>query len=152
MAMADRPVLIAYDGSPGSAAAIEAAGELLAPRPATVATVWSPIVAGAFVPGGVPAQLAELEQKLADGARQTAEKGERLARDAGFDAETSTASETPAWLGIVELAETLDAAVIVAGARGLSGFKSALLGSTSNGIVHHTKRPVLIVPQEEEKT
>ena len=42
--MADRPILIAYDGSPGSALAIEKAGKLLGPRPAVVATVWGPIV------------------------------------------------------------------------------------------------------------
>ena len=150
--MAERPVLIAYDGSPGSAAAIEAAGELLSPRPATVATVWSPILVSAPAVGGVPAYLSDLEPKLAEGAQKTADEGAHLARDAGFDAETCTASESPAWLGIVELAETLDAAVIVVGARGLSGFKSALLGSTSNGILHHTKRPVLAVPQKERES
>jgi nucleotide-binding universal stress UspA family protein len=149
--MADRPVLIAYDGSPGSAAAIEAAGRLLGPGPATVATIWSPILVAAPAVGGTPAYLADLEPRFAQAAQATADEGARLARDAGFDAEGSASSEAPPWLGIVELAESLDAAVIVVGARGLSGFKSALLGSTSSGIVHHTKRPVLVVPQAEEK-
>jgi nucleotide-binding universal stress UspA family protein len=36
--------------------------------------------------------------------------------------------------------------VIVVGARGLSTVASALLGSVSNAVVHHCKRPVLVVP------
>lgn len=151
--MASRHVLIAYDGSPGAAHAIEAAGSLFSGRPASVVCVWSPILVGAPAVGGVPAYLSDLEPRLTENARETAEEGARLAREAGFDAETYTASESPTWLGIVELAETLDVEVIVVGARGLSGFKSALLGSTSNGVLHHTTRPVLVVhetPEERE--
>jgi nucleotide-binding universal stress UspA family protein len=152
--MAERPVLIAHDGSPGSAAAIQAAGKLLGPRRATVATVWSPIVVPAPDIGGAPSHPAywsDLEPKVVEAAQQTAEQGARLARDAGFDAEARTASGAPAWRAIVSLAEELDAAAIVIGARGLSGFKSALLGSTSNAVLHHAKHPVVVVPPTEEE-
>jgi nucleotide-binding universal stress UspA family protein len=145
-------VLIAYDGSPGSAAAIEAAGRLLTPGPATVATMYGPIVEAPPDIGGAPtpAYWSDLEPQVAEATQRTADAGARLAGEAGFDAEAHTASAAPAWRGIVRLAETLDAAVIVMGARGLSGFKSALLGSTSNGVIHHTTHPVLIVPEAEE--
>jgi nucleotide-binding universal stress UspA family protein len=152
--MPERPVLIAYDGSPGSAAAIETAGKLLGPGPATVATMWAPLLVPAPDLGGAPispAYWSDVEPRVAQEMQKTAEAGARLAREAGFDAEAHAASEEPAWRGIVRLAETLDAAVIVLGARGLSSFKSALLGSTSNGVVHHTTRPVLIVPQAEDR-
>ena len=36
--------------------------------------------------------------------------------------------------------------IIVLGARGLSTFKSLVLGSVSHGVVQHAHRPVLIVP------
>lgn len=147
--MPERPVLLAYDGSPGAVGAIEAASTLLVHRPATVVSVWSPVLTAAPLAGGVPAYLADLDPKLEETARDTAEEGARLARDAGFDANAYWARGAPTWLGIVETAETLDAEVIVVGARGLSGLKSVLLGSTSNGVGHHTKRPVLVVPQRE---
>jgi nucleotide-binding universal stress UspA family protein len=152
--MAERRVLIAYDGSPGSAAAIEAVGKLLGSRPATVVTVWSPLLVPAPDLGGAPispAYWSDLEPKVAEAAQEMAEQGARLARDASFDADARTASGTPAWRPIVALADELDAAAIVVGARGLSGFKSALLGSTSNGILHHTTRPVVVVPPREEE-
>jgi nucleotide-binding universal stress UspA family protein len=41
-------------------------------------------------------------------------------------------------------------AAIVIGSRGLSGV-SAALGSVSNGVVHNSRRPVFVVPPEEEK-
>jgi len=147
--MAERPVLFAFDGSPGSIAAIETAGTLLGPRAATVLSVWSPVMTVAPVAGGIPAYLSDLDPKLEEQAHEQAERGAQLARDAGFDADSCTASKHVTWLGVVEMAETVDAEVIVVGARGLSGLKSALLGSTSNGVLHHTKRPVLIVPRSD---
>jgi nucleotide-binding universal stress UspA family protein len=43
------------------------------------------------------------------------------------------------------MAEEHEAAVVVAGSSGLSGLKARLLGSTSESILHHCRRPVLIV-------
>ena len=50
------------------------------------------------------------------------------------------------WRAVVPFAAGLDAAVIVTGARGVGGARSALLGSVSSGLVHNAERPVLIVP------
>jgi nucleotide-binding universal stress UspA family protein len=136
-------------GSPGAVAASDAARTLLGPRAATVVSVWCPIMAVAPVAGGIPAYLSDLDPKLDDEARELAEQGARLARDAGFDADCCTVGQGAAWLGITEMAETLDAEVIVVGARGLSGLKSVVLGSTSNGVLHHTTRPVLVVHEPE---
>ena len=40
-----------------------------------------------------------------------------------------------------------DAQLIVVGARGLSTVRSVVLGGVSNALVHHAKRPVLVVPK-----
>jgi nucleotide-binding universal stress UspA family protein len=46
----------------------------------------------------------------------------------------------------VDVADELDASVIVTGSRGLAGVRSVLLGSVSNHVLHHAHRPTLIVP------
>ena len=143
--MAKRPVLLAFDGSPAAEAAIADAGRLLGPRAATVLSVWTSLLQAAPVAGGIPAYLADLDPRLEEEARAAAEKGLGLARDAGFDAETLVVRATAAWEGILEAAEAVDAEVIVVGARGLSALKSVLVGSTSSGVLHHTKRPVLVI-------
>lgn len=45
---------------------------------------------------------------------------------------------------IVETAEKLDCNLILVGSHGKSGVR-ALLGSTSNAILHHTQRDVLVI-------
>lgn len=46
---------------------------------------------------------------------------------------------------IVQMAEEEGCDLIVLGSRGLSGFKSFLLGSVSDHVTHHAHCPVLIV-------
>lgn len=46
---------------------------------------------------------------------------------------------------IVEIAEREQADLIIMGSRGMGGFKSLLLGSVSDGVLHHASCPVLIV-------
>jgi nucleotide-binding universal stress UspA family protein len=47
---------------------------------------------------------------------------------------------------IVQAAERLGADAIVLGAHGRSGVARALMGSVSQGVVRHARRPVLVVP------
>jgi nucleotide-binding universal stress UspA family protein len=79
-------------------------------------------------------------------AAQVAGKGAEIARSSGFDAEARSELAAPTWDGIVEVADELDAPVIVIGSRGLSGLKEALDGSLSHQLAQHAGRPVLIVP------
>ena len=48
---------------------------------------------------------------------------------------------------LLDLADELDAPVIVMGSRGRSPVAAAVLGSVSTGVLHHGRRPVLIVPR-----
>ena len=53
--------------------------------------------------------------------------------------------------GIVRYADTVGAAFIVTGCRGLSKFRRTLLGSVSDYILHHSHVPVLVCRNKEVK-
>ncbi|MGH2856989.1 MAG: universal stress protein [Solirubrobacteraceae bacterium] len=54
-------------------------------------------------------------------------------------------AEGKSWGVICDLADELDAELIVIGARGLSRVRSALPGSVSSAVVVHARQPVLLV-------
>jgi nucleotide-binding universal stress UspA family protein len=68
--------------------------------------------------------------------------------EAGLSAEPRADLATPTWGGIVEVADEIDAAVIVTGSRGLTGVRELFEGSVSHDVAEHASRPVLIVPPE----
>jgi nucleotide-binding universal stress UspA family protein len=73
-------------------------------------------------------------------------EGVELARKAGFAVEGRLERTAGApWRAILDAADELDATLIVVGARGLTAVESLVLGAVSNAVVHHTKRPVLVV-------
>ena len=151
------PVLLAYDGSAHAKAAIERAGAVLQHGPAVVATAWTSFESAApsallAMPGDMVRESVDL---LDDAGRETAEalaaEGAELARAAGFDAEPrALRSSGPFFAALLEAADELDARAIVAGSRGRSSLAAAVLGSVSTGLLHHTRRPVLIVRAEAE--
>ncbi|MDN5697830.1 MAG: universal stress protein [Rubrobacter sp.] len=50
---------------------------------------------------------------------------------------------------IVELAEEIDAGLVILGSRGLGGIRRALMGGVSNSVVRHARCPVLVVRTED---
>jgi nucleotide-binding universal stress UspA family protein len=50
---------------------------------------------------------------------------------------------------IVNLADKIDAGLIVVGSRGLGGITRALMGSVSDAVVRHAHCPVLVVRKEK---
>jgi nucleotide-binding universal stress UspA family protein len=72
----------------------------------------------------------------------------RAARaSAGWDAEARLArAQTTEWRAIVDVADEMDAGLIVCGSRGLTGLRGLVLGSVSHAVLQHAGRPVLIAP------
>ena len=145
-------ILICYDGSPAAKHALSFAHEVLGHKPVTLLHVWRPpaeFVADSFGIG--TAQLApslvDLEKVALERAQELTQEGYELARHLGFAVQSRSEPEANGvWAKILEVAEETDAELIVMGTRGRTAVQSALLGSVSNGVVHHTERPVLIVP------
>ena len=72
--------------------------------------------------------------------------GVRIAKEAGLKAEPVPVKATgTVWRTLIEIADSCDAATIVVGSRGLTGVRSMLMGSVSNGVIHHAGRPTLVV-------
>lgn len=148
------PFLIAYDGSEDAARAIASAGRLLALRDALVVHSYvglSRMLLRRDPPGGIEGPLADAVAQLRAEDREEAERiaaeGARLAGEAGFDARPLTVEQKgSAWRTILSVAAERGAKAIVAGGRGRSGLTSALLGSVSSGLAHHSEVPVLVVP------
>jgi len=144
------PLILCYDGSENAKYAIERAAELLSARVAVVLTVWQPAAtmgsfAWAGAMGGV-ADFTELDRAALEINNRIAQQGVGIARDAGLQAEPlAVQSAGAAWHTIVEVAQDHGAAVIVMGSRGLTGVRSALMGSVSSAVVHHTDLPTLVI-------
>ena len=149
------PVLFCYDGSEDSGAAMAAAGELIArPAPAVVLTVWQTARAllaraGGFAVGfGDEQQFDAQEEKSAwQAAEEAAARGRKLGYETTARVEQATEGAART---IIEVADELDARLVVCGRRGRNLVTSTLLGSVSHAVLAHGTRPVLIVPKAPE--
>ena len=156
-----RPVIIAYDGSELARRAVQAAAQLLVPKQVVVVTVWEPglaLVSGgaAMTPGAeMPAPdfeaAAQVDRAMQEHASAVAEEGAELARTAGLQSEPlAVPDEANVAETIIRIARERDAQAVVVGSRGRSGLKARVLGSTSQGVVHHCHVPVVVVRDEAD--
>ncbi|WP_327004397.1 universal stress protein [Dactylosporangium sp. NBC_01737] len=121
------PVVVGWDGSPGSEAALVAANRLLPDRDLLLASVRR---------GGVEHATAGLSP---GGGRSVVPVRVRP----GHGPHGRTVAEA-----LAGCARDNAAALLVVGSRGRSTAREILLGSVAMAALHHAHRPVLIVPQE----
>ena len=76
------------------------------------------------------------------------EQVERVKAQGGSVAQAHLRIGSPA-REVVELAEEIDAGLIVMGSRGLGGMKRTLMGSVSESVIRHAHCPVLVVREEK---
>jgi nucleotide-binding universal stress UspA family protein len=145
------PVLFCYDGSEDSAAAMAVASELIArPVPGVVLTVWQTAAALLAQAGGFGVGYGDEQQfdaQEAELAWKVAEEAAARGRELGYEttARVEEAKEGAA-RAIIDVADELDARLVICGRRGRGIVKSTLLGSVSHAVLAHAARPVLIVP------
>lgn len=146
------PILIAYDGSADSQAAIDHAARLFPGAPTVVLYARQPLESVAAHLEGHPAlaDLKSFDAATHDASAQIAANGATYAVEAGLAAEPhvssimGTASEA-----IVAVADDLNASLIVIGSRGRRGLRATILGSTAANVLHHASRPTLVIPSTE---
>ncbi len=132
-------MLLATDGSDDAALAARAAVD--------IARKTGPELHVVHAWHSVPSTRFEsyIHAQLKREAREVlAEQVERIKGDGANVAEAHL-REGPAVDEILDLAEEVGADLIVIGSRGLGPVKRVVLGSVSEGVVHHATRPVLVL-------
>ncbi|HEV1996894.1 MAG TPA: universal stress protein [Candidatus Dormibacteraeota bacterium] len=138
------PILLATDGSAGADTAAKAASQLARALHTGVHVVhcWMPVI-NAYGPAGyIPmgaAEAFEAPAAMVLQAEVAALKRLKAAPDGSHLFEGRAAEVVP------DLALELGARLIVIGSRGLGAIKRLVLGSVSEGIVHTSHTPVLVV-------
>jgi nucleotide-binding universal stress UspA family protein len=139
------PAIFAYDGSDLAGYAIEQAGFQLRPgREAIVVCVWQPADVG-FIPTKGRKLHAAAANEVEEAARETAEAGADLAREAGFEATALTVEAAPTWKGLVQVAEDHKCGLIVIGSHQRNGLLGHLAGSVAAATVSHFQSSVLVI-------
>lgn len=134
------PALIAYDGSAGAAAALDAAIGLLSPRELLICHVE-----------GDRAQ-DDMSHAMLDEALNRALAAGRDARVVPAPGAGITPGLTGrAWHAIVAAADEQHAHVIVVGSRRRSAARELLLGSVAMGLLHHARQPVMVAPPAQDQ-
>ena len=153
-----RPVLLCFDGSDNAADAIAEAGTLFFGRPALVLMAWEPVGnLEVYDPAtivttpltDVASRVLDLEEIEAEVAQDVAQRGVKLAAAAGFIVEGRAVKGRASHV-ICDVAQEIDAAAIVMGARGHLRLGSLRLGSVSSVVLADAHRPVLIVPASRD--
>ena len=135
-----KTILLATDGSPSAAHALELACELCRDCDAHLEV----LTVRTLAPHGDPDALAGDHMDVEPVVRQIAEDAAATARQLGIEATAHTAYGHPAAM-IAETAHALGAELVVVGSHGRNRAESIVLGSVSRALLSETRVPVTIV-------
>jgi nucleotide-binding universal stress UspA family protein len=138
-------ILVATDGSERADDALDVAIELAGEQAAELIVAhvipWLDVF-----PGPGLATAAALPHRATDAEHALLEDAAEVAASRGVVATTALLQGASPAHELVAFADSHDVDLIVVGSRGHGAIASALLGSVSNGVLHESSRPVLIVP------
>jgi nucleotide-binding universal stress UspA family protein len=125
---------------------------LLGNRPAIVLATWAPPSVTGFE--SVMDALYDAHEDLRAAARQAATQTARAASDAleahgvHVTRQLCPPEEQSPWQEILDVAETFDAGVIVAGTTQDTSARAGALGRQARALAHRARRPLLLVPAD----
>jgi nucleotide-binding universal stress UspA family protein len=137
-------IVLGFDGSVGSHAALEEAASLAKALGVGV------IVAFGYATSAVGGENRDEELSIRQMGMQVATEAEEFLRAAGVEVTVELVHDRPA-AGILDVVREHDARLIVVGSRGESPLAGAILGSVPYKLVHQSHVPVLIVPPREAR-
>lgn len=132
-------IVVGYDGSDCAREALRVGMELGKTYGEKV------IIAFGYEINRMSGEVPDYAASVRDLARKQLTHGVHQAQGSGVEVEAVVVEEAPAQ-ALVTLAAERDARMIVVGTRGESPFRSVLIGSTPNKLLHLSDRPVLVVP------
>ena len=137
-----KKILVAFDGSPNSLRGMDKAIQIASPADATIIAVY--VLGTTLIKSGLY-NITNIQRNVAkQKAMEILDRAQGRAKLSKVKFERKIITGIPAE-AITKLAQKEKFDIIVIGARGLSGVKSAFLGSVSNNILHSSKIPVLVV-------
>lgn len=139
-----KTIVLALDGSEGSRRATPVAVSLA--RQSGARIVIAHIDQRIYAKGDMPSLRAdedEIHERIESEAEGLAAEGVNVSVERSVVVLGGPAH------AIVEIADQVDADVIVVGTRGYSSVVGVLLGSVTTRLLHIAKRPVLAVPPRE---
>ncbi|NBQ42259.1 MAG: universal stress protein [Mycobacteriaceae bacterium] len=149
MVSTESAVVVGVDGSPASKVAVDwaARNAVLHGAPLTLVHVLTPPAVMAFPDVPMPPGYLEWQQEQGRGLLDAAEQ---TAREAAGQTALDITSEMVSGPSVPSLVDaSKDARLIVVGCRGHSALARGILGSVSNGLVHHAHCPVVIIHDED---
>jgi nucleotide-binding universal stress UspA family protein len=136
------PIVLGFDGSEGSRAALEATAALAKDLGTDV------VVAFGYATNPLGGETRDEEVGIRAAGQTVAEEAVAFMRAAGVAASIQLVHDRPA-AGILEVAAASGARLIVVGSRGERPLVGAILGSVPYRLVHQSRIPVLVVPPTE---
>jgi len=134
-----REIIVGYDGSQCSKAALEAAAEAAAAFGDKLVLVFG------YEPYRMGGEIQDHRAALKEKGEQVTHEGVEKAKAAGVEAEAMLVGRGAAE-ALVEAADTRDARMIMIGTYGDSPLKGAILGSTPHKLLQVSTIPVVVVP------
>jgi nucleotide-binding universal stress UspA family protein len=136
-------IVLGYDGSPSANAALAHLIELAPRLDATVHVVF-----GYYISPLGGGEMKELHKALVRVGEHELGRARADLEAARIPVETHLRSGKPAD-AILEVADEIDAGLVVVGTRGEGPITGAVLGSVVLKLVQRSRRPMLVVPGDE---
>src|SRR3712207_4041216 len=145
MRVLPKKILLATDGSEDAALAARVATDIAATggSEAHVVYVSEPPSRYAY-PGVTPEIYSLVDDERRERANKLLDREAERLREKGTNVAGVHLREGPVVDEILDASDELRVGLIVIGSRGLGLVKNLLLGSVSEGVVHHSRCPVLV--------